>query len=67
MGIVQRVVFGQWRRQWTWRPGLLGVVTWRGVGVHLLVTSMRQGQRYLRRRREGLDQTDAVAALMTRT
>ena len=67
MGIVQCMVFGQWTRQRTWRPGLLGVVTWRGVGVYLLGTSMRQGQLYLRRRREGLDQTDAVAALVTRT
>jgi len=37
--------------------GLLGVVKWRGVGVYLLGTSVWQGELYLRRRREWLDQT----------
>jgi hypothetical protein len=37
--------------------GLLDVVKWRGVGVYLFVTAVWQGQLYLHRRREGLDQT----------
>ena len=46
--------FGWYR---SWRTGLLGVVKWRGVGVYLLGTSVWKGQLFLRRRREGLDQT----------
>ena len=37
--------------------GLLGVVQWRGVGVYVLGTSVWQGELYLWRWREGLDQT----------
>jgi hypothetical protein len=37
--------------------GLLGVVKCRGVGVYLILTAVWQGQLYLLRRREGLDQT----------
>jgi len=34
-----------------WLTGLLAVVKWRGVGVHLSGTSVWQGQLYLQRRR----------------
>jgi hypothetical protein len=37
--------------------GTVGVVKWRGVGVYLLGTSVWQGQVFLRKRREELDQT----------
>lgn len=48
--------FGRW--SWPcWLTGLVGAVKWRGVGVHLLGTSVWQDQLCLRWRRGGLDQT----------
>jgi hypothetical protein len=60
--VVQCMIFGRWRREWSWRTTLLGVGKWRRVGVYLLKTSVWQGQVYLRRRR-GPNQTWVAPSL----
>ena len=57
VSIVQCTVFGRWSSQRSWRTDLLGVVKWRVLVFDLLGTTVWQGQLYLRRRTEGLDQT----------
>ena len=59
---MQCMDFGRWSSSPSWRTGLLGEAKRRGVGVHLLGISVWQGQLYLQRRREGLEQ-----ALVTRS
>jgi len=45
-GIVQCLYCGRWRSKRSWRTGQPGVVSWRGVGVCVLGTSVLQGHLY---------------------